>query len=51
MDFSHSEKVRELQERVTAFMDEHVYPAEEPYHKELERNQRECALQHPHHGC
>jgi acyl-CoA dehydrogenase len=40
MDFSHSEKVRELQERVTAFMDEHIYPAEPLYHKELEQNRK-----------
>ena len=26
MDFSHSEKVRDLQERVSQFMDKHVYP-------------------------
>jgi len=41
MDFSHSDKVRELQERVTAFMDAHVYPAEQAYHHEVERNRRE----------
>jgi acyl-CoA dehydrogenase len=29
MEFEHSEKVRELQERVEAFMAEHVYPNEE----------------------
>jgi acyl-CoA dehydrogenase len=40
MDFSHSDKVRELQERVTAFMDAYIYPAEQPYHDELERNRR-----------
>jgi acyl-CoA dehydrogenase len=40
MDFSHSEKVRDLQERVTRFMEEHVYPAEPLYHKELEANRR-----------
>ncbi len=40
MDFSHSEKVRDLQERVTRFMDSHVYPAEPKYHKELEENRR-----------
>ena len=27
MDFSHSDKVRELQERLTQFMDKYVYPA------------------------
>jgi len=40
MDFSHSEKVRDLQERITQFMDDHVYPAEALYHKELEENRR-----------
>src|ERR1700719_3254562 len=40
MDFSHSDKVRDLQERVTQFMDNHVYPAEALYHKELEDNRR-----------
>jgi acyl-CoA dehydrogenase len=40
MDFSHSDKVRELQERLTQFMDDHVYPAEPLYHKELEENRR-----------
>jgi acyl-CoA dehydrogenase len=40
MDFSHSDKVRDLQERVGAFMDEHVYPAEGEAHAELERNRR-----------
>jgi acyl-CoA dehydrogenase len=40
MDFSHSEKVRDLQERIGQFMDNHVYPAEALYHKELEENRR-----------
>jgi acyl-CoA dehydrogenase len=40
MDFSHSEKVRDLQERITQFMDDHVYPAEALYHEELEKNRR-----------
>src|SRR5580700_7917445 len=40
MDFSHSEKVRDLQERITQFMENHVYPAEAPYHHELEDNRR-----------
>jgi acyl-CoA dehydrogenase len=40
MDFSHSEKVRDLQERITQFMENHVYPAEASYHKELEENRR-----------
>jgi acyl-CoA dehydrogenase len=40
MDFSHSEKVRDLQDRITQFMENHVYPAELKYHKELEENRR-----------
>ena len=40
MDFAHSEKVRELQERITQFMDRHIYPAEPLYHKEMEENRR-----------
>jgi acyl-CoA dehydrogenase len=40
MDFSHSDKVRELQERINAFMDQYIYPAEKDYHDEVERNRR-----------
>jgi acyl-CoA dehydrogenase len=40
MDFSHSDKVRELQERISAFMDAYVFPAEKDYHDELEKNRR-----------
>ncbi|HEY0748659.1 MAG TPA: acyl-CoA dehydrogenase family protein [Steroidobacteraceae bacterium] len=40
MDFSHSDKVRDLQERITAFMDRYVYPAEPIFHQELEENRR-----------
>jgi acyl-CoA dehydrogenase len=40
MDFSHSEKVRDLQERISQFMDKHIYPAEPLYHKEMEENRR-----------
>jgi acyl-CoA dehydrogenase len=40
MDFSHSEKVRDLQERIAQFMENHVYPAEALYHNELEENRR-----------
>lgn len=36
MDFSFSERTRALQERVQAFMAEHVYPAEAAYFAELE---------------
>ena len=32
MDFDHSEKVRDLLNRVQAFMDQHIYPAEQEHH-------------------
>jgi acyl-CoA dehydrogenase len=35
MDFEPSERCRELQVRLTSFMDEHVYPAEAPYQEYL----------------
>jgi acyl-CoA dehydrogenase len=35
MDFQPSERCVELQERLTAFMDEHVYPTEAVYEREL----------------
>lgn len=38
MDFSYSGKVQGLQQRLTAFMEAHVYPAERPFHDEVERN-------------
>lgn len=40
MDFSYTQKVRELQERLGAFMTEYVYPAEAAAHEELEKNRR-----------
>jgi acyl-CoA dehydrogenase len=40
MDFSHTDKVRELQERVNAFMDQYIYPAESKAHEEMEKNRR-----------
>ncbi len=40
MDFAYSPKVVELQKRLTAFMDEHIYPAESVYHAEVEANRR-----------
>ena len=40
MDFSYSPKVVDLQQRLTAFMDEHIYPAEAVYHAEVEANRR-----------
>ena len=38
MDFSYSPKTQDLRARVTAFMDEHVYPAEAAYAAEIEEN-------------
>ena len=40
MDFSHTDKVRELQERVNTFMDQYIYPAESKAHEEMEKNRR-----------
>jgi acyl-CoA dehydrogenase len=38
MDFHSSERGREYQRRLLAFMDEHVYPAEAPYEEEMRRS-------------
>jgi acyl-CoA dehydrogenase len=35
MDFQHSERCLELKERLETFMDEHVYPAEEVFEREI----------------
>src|SRR5271154_954357 len=35
MNFEYSPKVRELQERVTTFMQEHIYPNEKLYHEQI----------------
>jgi acyl-CoA dehydrogenase len=35
MDFEPSQRCSEIKERLTAFMDEHVYPAEEVYERQL----------------
>ncbi len=40
MDFDYSPKVKELQKRMTAFMDEYVYPAERPFQREVDENRR-----------
>jgi acyl-CoA dehydrogenase len=40
MDFSHTDKVRELQERVNGFMDRYIYPAEAKAEEELRGNRR-----------
>jgi acyl-CoA dehydrogenase len=38
MNFEHSSKVKDFQQRLVAFMDEHVYPNEARYHHEIEQN-------------
>ncbi|MCX7165220.1 MAG: acyl-CoA dehydrogenase family protein, partial [Rhodocyclales bacterium] len=38
MDFDYSPKVKDLQKRVNAFMDEHIYPNEDVFHHEVEGN-------------
>jgi acyl-CoA dehydrogenase len=35
MRFDHSDKVADLQRRLTAFMDEHVYPNEATFHRQI----------------
>ena len=40
MDFSYSPRTKDLQARLSAFMAEHVYPAESRYHDEIEANTR-----------
>ena len=38
MNFEFSDKVKELQRRLQAFLDEHIYPNEQRFHEEIERN-------------
>ena len=40
MDFAYSDKVRDLEARLTRFMDENVYPAEPVFAAEVEDNRR-----------
>lgn len=40
MDFDYSAKTAELQKRLAAFMDEHVYPNEQRYHDEVNSGNR-----------
>jgi acyl-CoA dehydrogenase len=40
MDFDYSPRTRDLQARLTAFMDRHIYPAEAAYWAEIEANTR-----------
>ncbi len=41
MDFDYSPRTRELQARLLAFMDQHIYPSEKAFHEEVDRNGRE----------
>ncbi len=45
MDFTFSEKTREYQERVSAFMDAHVYPNEHRFHEEVASGDRWLPVQ------
>ena len=40
MEFDYSPKVKALQARLIAFMDQHIYPNEERYHHEVDENRR-----------
>src|SRR5882672_3578158 len=37
MDFEFSQKTKDLQKRLTAFMEEHIYPNEQRFHDEIQR--------------
>ncbi|WP_342114867.1 acyl-CoA dehydrogenase family protein [Pseudoduganella sp. OTU4001] len=41
MDFDYSPRTKELQARLLAFMDQHIYPNEKKFHEEVDRNGRE----------
>jgi len=38
MNFDYSEKVKALMKRLSAFMDEHIYPSEKRFYQEIENN-------------
>ena len=38
MDFAYSARTRDLQQKVAAFMEAHVYPAEKPFADEVAAN-------------
>jgi acyl-CoA dehydrogenase len=40
MNFEYTQKVKDLQKRLLAFMDEHIYPNEHRFHEEVEENRR-----------
>ena len=35
MNFEYSQKVQELQKRLSAFMDEHIYPNEKTFYEQI----------------
>ncbi|UMR29067.1 acyl-CoA dehydrogenase family protein [Massilia sp. MB5] len=41
MDFDYSERCKQLQAKLLAFMDQHIYPNEQAFYQEVERNGRE----------
>lgn len=41
MEFAYSERCKELQVKLLAFMDEHIYPNEKAYKQEIDRNGQE----------
>jgi len=49
MEFQFSSRTQELRERVTAFMNENVYPVERRFHDEVEENTRRGARWTPTH--
>jgi acyl-CoA dehydrogenase len=38
MDFTFSDKIKDLQQRLQTFMDEYIYPNEQPFYDEIEHN-------------
>ncbi|HEV7551667.1 MAG TPA: acyl-CoA dehydrogenase, partial [Candidatus Angelobacter sp.] len=38
MNFDYTDRVKSLQLRLRAFMDEHIYPNEKRYYQEIENN-------------
>ena len=45
MNFENSQKVKDLQEKITNFMNEHVYESEDIYKKQVEEGGRWCVPQ------
>ncbi|MBI5910722.1 MAG: acyl-CoA dehydrogenase family protein [Betaproteobacteria bacterium] len=41
MDFAYTDKVKAMQAKLIAFMDEHIYPNEHRFHREVLENRRE----------